>query len=132
MAGGGPPARVWLVTRQACATGSESAPLSVGGSPVWGMGRVLMNERPDLDVTLIDLDDSSIAQLAPLLETPPAQRQLALRGGRWLALRLVPSDPMQASSDMQIALKPSENYRAVLSGPSSPIVCNGNKPLGPN
>ena len=120
MAGGGPPARVWLVTRQTCATGSESAPLSVGGSPVWGMGRVLMNERPDLDVTLVDLDDSSIAQLARLLENSPAQRQLALRGGRWLALRLVPSDSMQARSDMQIALKPSENFHAVLSGPSSP------------
>ena len=120
MAGDGPPTRVWLVTRQACATGSESAPLSVGGSPVWGMGRVLMNERPDLDVTLIDLDDSSMAQLALLLENPPAQRQLALRGGRWLALRLVPLDPMQAPSDMQVALRPSESYRAVLSGPSSP------------
>lgn len=120
MASGGSVPRVWLVTRRACATGSDSSPLSIGGSPVWGMGRVLMNERPDLDVTLIDLDDGSVAQLALLLENPPAQRQLALRGGRWLALRLVPSDPMQARSDMQATLKPTDNYRAVLCGPSSP------------
>ncbi|WNG36475.1 type I polyketide synthase [Archangium violaceum] len=85
--------RLWLVTRGAQATGKSEAP-SVAQAPLWGLGRVLALEQPEVWGGLIDLDPSSPAgeeeRLAAELLEPDGEEQVALRGQR-LAARLVPT-----------------------------------------
>jgi NADPH:quinone reductase-like Zn-dependent oxidoreductase/acyl carrier protein len=55
--------RTWVITRGAFGHG-ESSPAAAA---VWGVGRVLMNEHPELHATLVDLNldlDSSAGQVA--------------------------------------------------------------------
>ena len=87
---GASPARVWIVTRgaQPAAPGS----VAVAQAPLWGLGRVVALEHPDLWGGLVDLDparpDDEIAALLPELLAPDREDQLAFRGGRRFAARL--------------------------------------------
>ncbi|HRI67600.1 MAG TPA: beta-ketoacyl synthase N-terminal-like domain-containing protein, partial [Polyangium sp.] len=47
--------RLYLVTRAAQAVGTTPAPLSIGQSTIWGLGRVIAAEQPSLRCTLVDL-----------------------------------------------------------------------------
>ncbi|GLY25860.1 type I polyketide synthase [Micromonospora sp. NBRC 101691] len=90
-----PPAqrpRLWLITRdsQAAAPGDRvSAPLQ---APLWGLGRTIAHEHPDLRCTRIDLGadlpDENSALLTALL-APAEEPDLALRGDDLLVSRLV-------------------------------------------
>jgi acyl transferase domain-containing protein/acyl-CoA synthetase (AMP-forming)/AMP-acid ligase II len=84
--------RVWIVTRGAqSVVGSEAA--AVAAAPLWGLGRVLAREHPELRLTLADLDPTpnaeDLAGLVTLLEGEPEENQLAVRDGRLFAARLV-------------------------------------------
>jgi acyl transferase domain-containing protein/acyl carrier protein len=48
------PPRLWLVTRGAQAV--ETEPVSVAQSPLWGLGRVIALEHPELQCVCIDLE----------------------------------------------------------------------------
>ncbi|MEZ5536432.1 MAG: SDR family NAD(P)-dependent oxidoreductase [Thiolinea sp.] len=53
-------ARLWLVTAGAVTRSDQAGGgilLQPEQAPLWGMGRVLMNEHPDLSVTLLDLQE---------------------------------------------------------------------------
>lgn len=90
--------RLWLVTRGAAQTGSpvETAgvmtPRGVEQATLWGLGRVLANEHPELWGGLIDLDDAAPAETArglmAALLAGDGEDQLALRGGARLGARL--------------------------------------------
>ena len=59
--------RLWIVTRGAQAQGAgEDAP-GLAGAPLWGLGRVLGSEHPDLWGGLVDLDPSRPAAEASML-----------------------------------------------------------------
>jgi 6-methylsalicylic acid synthase len=80
-------ARLWCLT-QGVREGE-----SVEQSPLWGVGRVLAGEHPELWGGLVDLDPRDPAAgplLARLLRTPPGDEIVALRDGGALAARLVP------------------------------------------
>ncbi len=96
--------RLWLVTQGAVSTDPDEGRPALAQAALWGLGRVWAHEQPALDLTLVDLglvdrDAGSPAALLPallpVLAALPAERQLALRGDRWLALRL----PRMATSD---------------------------------
>ena len=84
---------LWLVTRGAQAVaGSAVAAAGVAQAPLWGLGRVALQERPELGCRLLDLDPEGEAGLDLLvrdLEAPDGEPQLAYRGGRRYAARLV-------------------------------------------
>jgi epothilone polyketide synthase D len=87
-------AQLWLVSRGAVATGGENG-LSVAQAPMWGFGRTLQGEHPELGCTLVDLSlepsDAEIAELASELFGRGAEDQIALRpNGRFVA-RLAPT-----------------------------------------
>lgn len=88
-------ARTWIVTRGAQAVREHDAP-TVAAAPLWGFGRVLAHEHPELRPTLIDLDPSprpdDFALLADVIAAEPEIDQWAVRDGRTLAIRLVPGD----------------------------------------
>ncbi len=46
---------LWVVTCGAQSLGPADSPISLSQAPIWGLGRVLMNEHPELRPTLVDL-----------------------------------------------------------------------------
>lgn len=83
--------RLWLLTHQAQAVIPEE-PVNPMGAPLWGMGRVLANEHPELRTMLVDLEantpiDELLAELqAKASETNASENQVALRpDGRYVA-----------------------------------------------
>src|SRR5439155_11016630 len=49
-----PPRRIWLVTRGVQPVGKGVEPLAVAQAPLWGLGRALMREHPELGWRLVD------------------------------------------------------------------------------
>ena len=89
---GATPPRLWLVTRGAQPAGREGSPIAVAQAPLWGFGRVLALEHPEIAGGLVDLDpepagDEARRLLEHILE-PDGEDQVALRGARRLVARL--------------------------------------------
>ncbi|MDZ8184143.1 MAG: type I polyketide synthase [Nostoc sp. ChiSLP02] len=90
---------LWLVTRGAMSVNS-SLP-AVQQSPVWGVGKVVALEHPELWGGMIDLDPQPTANeaLTLLAEINDAQKEdhLAFRSGQRYVARLVPMQPTASS-----------------------------------
>jgi acyl transferase domain-containing protein/acyl carrier protein len=74
--------RLWIVTRGAQAVEGE-APTTPAAATLWGLGRVLAAEHPDLRCSLADIDstDGAIAALADELLADGPEPELAFRSG---------------------------------------------------
>jgi NAD(P)-dependent dehydrogenase (short-subunit alcohol dehydrogenase family)/acyl carrier protein len=85
--------KLWMVTRGAQCTGQEQRMGPAAGAAVWGLGRVLASEHPDLFGGLIDLGvDVSGDELVELVDEivgDDAEREVALRVGHRLVPRMV-------------------------------------------
>ena len=96
---GAPP--LWLVTRGAVRVGEQLAPVAVGQAPLWGFGKVVGLEHPEMRGGLIDLapegvEEEARALVAELWDSG-GEDQIALRkAGRYVA-RLVRSKPGEAA-----------------------------------
>jgi acyl transferase domain-containing protein/acyl carrier protein len=82
---------LWVATGGAHATSATVRPTEAG---LWGLGRVLASEAPNVRASFIDLDARSPdwAGLANLIASGRGDAELALSGGMVLAPRLVPAD----------------------------------------
>lgn len=94
--------RLWLCTHAAglAEMRGEDYRNSPEGAALWGFGRVVMNEYPELDCTLLDFDfnaERSAEQLVAQLLGPDAEREIILHGGKRFALRLVSTSIEEAS-----------------------------------
>jgi NAD(P)-dependent dehydrogenase (short-subunit alcohol dehydrogenase family) len=94
-------ARLWIVTRGAQPIEADSPADAIWQAPLWGIGRTVAVEHPEIYGGLIDLDpNGSTADLVePLwrhLRAPGGQDQVALRGGRRLAARLERYQPPES------------------------------------
>jgi myxalamid-type polyketide synthase MxaB len=90
-AGGSNPPRLTLVTRGAQPAGAEPHTLATAQAPVWGLGRVIALEHPELHCRRIDLDpavEGAGTLVEEVLDGGP-EDQIALRGGKRLVARLV-------------------------------------------
>ncbi len=88
----GPRPRLLVLTRGAHHLPGDRPP-SLAAASLWGLTRVLATEHDEFHPTIIDLgvpDPAEPALVAAELGADRAGRQLALRGGRWFAPRLVP------------------------------------------
>ncbi|HQS99331.1 MAG TPA: SDR family NAD(P)-dependent oxidoreductase [Thiobacillus sp.] len=103
----GKPPRLWLVTRGgALASGLPAAhPHAPGQAALWGFGRVVMNELPALECTLVELacDPGSAATLSRLeneLLHPDGISEVVLTepGRHSLVLREAPGDGARAAA----------------------------------
>lgn len=73
------PALLCLVTQGMAA----DVPKSPIAASLWGMGRVLMNEHPNIRCVLADIDGAdSAAGLVAALESGDAEDEIAVRGGK--------------------------------------------------
>jgi serine/threonine protein kinase/NAD(P)-dependent dehydrogenase (short-subunit alcohol dehydrogenase family)/acyl carrier protein len=87
--------RLWLVTR-----GGQAVPLQVQQTPVWGLGRVIALEHPELDSVCLDLDPSSEDNTQTLFnelwssdkEAQIVWRQNIRQVARWERRTLPPSE----------------------------------------
>jgi len=105
-----PPPQVWLVSRGAWSVqGEESDPFQ---APLWGLGRTLFHENPELSSRLVDLDPTGPEQdLSHLLAEIPArdsEAQVAWRNGVRHGARLVRCEPAAP------ALSPSRVQGSIL------------------
>jgi len=104
---------LWLVTRGAVSCGTETNEPAVMQAPLWGFGRVLAAEHPDLWGGLIDLDPEGGGEQADLLITeilaPDAERQIAFRGGERRGVRLVRARH-EFESGAHVAMRPDGAY----------------------
>ncbi|HWE39890.1 MAG TPA: amino acid adenylation domain-containing protein, partial [Isosphaeraceae bacterium] len=83
--------RLWVVTRGAQPAGDASRPLAVEQSSVWGLGRSLALEHPELWGGLIDLDPDGGDEAEALARAlaDGTEDQVAFRQGRCYVPRLV-------------------------------------------
>jgi NAD(P)-dependent dehydrogenase (short-subunit alcohol dehydrogenase family)/acyl carrier protein len=82
--------RLWLVTRRAQAVLPNEPRIAAEQALLWGLGRTMAQELPDLWGGLIDLDDDEPAAAALLARIigSTVEDQLALRAGQCYAARL--------------------------------------------
>ncbi|MBI4614804.1 MAG: alpha/beta fold hydrolase, partial [Planctomycetes bacterium] len=110
---GGPP-RLWLVTRGAQAVKEGEGPLAIGAATVWGLGRAVYAERPDLRGALVDLDSQpspgEAERLLDELLRGDGEDQVAFRGGTRLVARLRRAPLDLAGTPGELALRPDATY----------------------
>ncbi|MEO0946631.1 MAG: MupA/Atu3671 family FMN-dependent luciferase-like monooxygenase [Cyanobacteria bacterium J06641_5] len=82
---------LWLITQGAQAIGPTTIPLQPQQSSVWGLGRVIGIEHPELNYRCLDLDPHAAAppELLNDLYSGETDNQLAYRGEHRFAARLV-------------------------------------------
>jgi acyl transferase domain-containing protein/NADPH:quinone reductase-like Zn-dependent oxidoreductase/ubiquinone/menaquinone biosynthesis C-methylase UbiE/acyl carrier protein len=77
--------RLWILTRGAQHTGHNDLLPAPFQATVWGLGRSLALEHPELRCTCVDIDGVSIDALAEEVSRDGAERDVVLRAGdRWL------------------------------------------------
>jgi len=62
-----PAPRLWIVTRRAQALPMDRGPVALAHAPLWGLGRVIALEHPDLWGGLIDVDAAPAGEVAAAL-----------------------------------------------------------------
>jgi acyl transferase domain-containing protein/acyl carrier protein len=109
--GWSPWSRLWLVTRGAQPAGPERTALAVHQASLWGLGRVLALEHPELWGGLVDLDpcpsDDDAMRLLDEIRAPDGEDQIAFRGAHRYAVRLA---PMCQRSAQPVVWRPDATY----------------------
>lgn len=84
--------RIWLVTSDVHAIEEQEPTVALLQAPLWGLGRVMAYEHPDLHTTLIDIDHDSLAGPAEALFqeiwSNDGEDEVALRGERRYVARI--------------------------------------------
>lgn len=112
--GGSRPPRLWLCTRGAQKVVPDDKTLSPIGAALWGLGKTIALEHPELQCVSLDLAPDEFADDAELLgaafETEDIEPQIALRGGeRWGArLRRLQKSPEYADPVPQVSAQSYE------------------------
>ena len=127
------PARLWLFSANAHAIENAQALTHLSQSAVWGLGRVISMEHPELACCRIDLDlqssnDASLLDVRLLVKEllqPDAEDQLAIRHGvRYVARLETVSEGESVSRDGSHAIPDSGVYKVTV--PADGILDNIN------
>jgi phthiocerol/phenolphthiocerol synthesis type-I polyketide synthase C len=114
--------RLWLVTRGAQAIGDDVETVSIAQAPLWGMGRSIDHEHPELRCARVDLSSGGGAEELPALvrelraDTP--ETDVALRGSRRYVARLARYDDSAAPAQL-LALDPDFAFRMEYPAPGA-------------
>ena len=106
--------RLWLVTRGAQQFTAHASPEALAQSALWGLGRTIALEHPELKVSLIDMsepasDDDEATLLLEELLVDDAGEQVSLRGREKYVARLV-RRKRQDVPRAQISLRADATY----------------------
>ena len=106
------PPRLWMVSAGAWNLPGDSPDCNAAQGAVWGLGRVIAREHPELSGTNVDLctstGDKDFETLARLLRQNGAEDQIAVRGGECFVARLKPHADLEAAK--QFAVSPNATY----------------------
>ncbi|HEX4953119.1 MAG TPA: beta-ketoacyl synthase N-terminal-like domain-containing protein [Thermoanaerobaculia bacterium] len=88
--------RLWMVTAGAQPASGEEQGLALAQAPLWGFGRTVREEHPEIWGGLVDLDPQATSaqaahELVGRLLAGDGEDEVALRGGQTLVPRLVPA-----------------------------------------
>lgn len=112
--------RVWLVTAGCMNVGAEESLPSVESAPLWGMGRTVAQEHPELRATLVDLsahpDAREARELARRVHENGDEDRIALRGQQSYVARLVVHG---GEEEVARPLGADEAYRVEMGGVAS-------------
>ena len=101
-AGGRQKPRLWLVTRAAQPVSPDQGGVSASQAALWGLGRTIAHEHPELRCTNVDLGTGPAPgeqrALFDELSSNGSEREVALRGDERFVSRLARFDPAQAPS----------------------------------
>lgn len=89
------PPRLWLVTRDAQPV-NNTRPNGLAQSPLWGLGRVIAFEHPEIWGGLIDIDVFNAETLLPVLLGAP-DRQFGFRQGKHFTAQIVRAASLPAA-----------------------------------
>ncbi|HVG20002.1 MAG TPA: SDR family NAD(P)-dependent oxidoreductase, partial [Blastocatellia bacterium] len=85
--------RIWVVTRGATSTGLQAERVAVAQAPLWGFGKVVGLEHPELFGAAIDLDSAASATEVTMLTrevfNEGSETHVAFRDGRRYVPRIV-------------------------------------------
>ncbi|MBW4633664.1 MAG: type I polyketide synthase [Iphinoe sp. HA4291-MV1] len=102
--------RLWLVTRGATPV-KDDVPLAVAQAPLWGLGKVIALEHPELWGGILDLAlESTFDEATNLLteiEDTQGEDHLAFRDGNWYVARLLPKQLLEFK---KVALRSDSTY----------------------
>jgi acyl transferase domain-containing protein/acyl carrier protein len=103
---------LWLVTKGVQSVRSGES-ISVEQSPIWGLGKVISFELPELKCVRIDMDpnqgfEESVTLLSRQVLTEDSEDQIAFRGQNRFALRLSPFKAQ--SSFKELVLHADKSY----------------------
>ena len=107
------PPRLYLVTRGAQSVTETSSAVAAAQAPVWGLGRVVAVEHPELGCVCIDLDPHAAAtdaarSLSGEILAGDREDQVAYRDGERYVARLVSA---QAPAQSQLRVPTGQSYR---------------------
>ncbi|UQA61056.1 type I polyketide synthase [Polyangium aurulentum] len=105
--------RLWILVRGTQAVPQEPRDILVAQAPLWGLGRTIGMEYPELRCTRVDLDPAeprgeAEALLRELLSAGP-EEEIALRGESHYAARLARELPTRAGADAA-RIRPDASY----------------------
>jgi acyl transferase domain-containing protein/acyl carrier protein len=107
--------RLWLVTRESQPVGDK--PVSVEQAPLWGLGKVISLEHPELACTRVDLGPSEeVRSLFRELWAEDGEDQVALRGGGRYVPRVVRCSP-EAVEEVRKTVSTDEPFRLEVTKP---------------
>jgi 8-amino-7-oxononanoate synthase len=90
---------LWIVTQ---AVDSTSVTIQPEGGTLWGMGRVIALEHPELNCRCLDLDSEiDLQQLLAEFEEPDLENQIAYRQGVRYVARLTPLSHVQTKREAE-------------------------------
>ncbi|MFM2061665.1 MAG: hypothetical protein RLZZ507_1335 [Cyanobacteriota bacterium] len=106
---------LWLVTQETQNVEENQQQVKVQQAPLWGLGRVIALEHPELKCRRVDVDQTQSSEtleaLAKEILNPDDEDQIAIRGKERYVARLVRRSPDQISEQQQqITLKPEASY----------------------
>ncbi len=103
---GGAPARFLWVTTGAVPVRPGDA-VAAATAPVWGLGRTVMQERPELGCTLVDLEPGpgALHTLMRELSANDGESQVAWRAGRRHAARLMRAPVIAGERPMPLSIQ---------------------------
>jgi acyl transferase domain-containing protein/acyl carrier protein len=119
--------RLWLVTAGTQAVGSVGPDLALEQAPMWGLGRTIAHEHPELRCTNVDLGTGEATEAAALddeIRRDDRETQVALRNGRRHVARLArtnlaaaPPHPGGPARRAGAELGPEQNFSVQIETP---------------
>ncbi|NER24035.1 MAG: type I polyketide synthase [Symploca sp. SIO1C2] len=111
---------LWLVTQGAQGVGTDSLPIQVQQAPLWGLGRVIANEHPELQCRLLDLDpapteEDAVGALVKAIHSPEVENQIAYRQGLRYIARLVGHQNQSQAEEGQLQIPAHQLFQLKLS-----------------